>query len=127
MGFQVLSFYQIRELILQEVRNLTGISASDDSDAAIRADFGNETAKEAIESQKQYGAMIKQQEEQNKKAELQNILGQELVNKINTLIDVTSQNKPLPMSGSNFLDVVGHAVQTESNRHGGVPPLIARR
>lgn len=38
MAFITPSFWQIRELILQEVRNLTGITAPDDSDAAIRAD-----------------------------------------------------------------------------------------
>ncbi|MBK0062375.1 MULTISPECIES: baseplate J/gp47 family protein [unclassified Acinetobacter] len=38
MSFSIPTYNQIRQLILQEVRNLTGITAPDDSDAAIRAD-----------------------------------------------------------------------------------------
>lgn len=38
MGYPIPTFAQIRQTILQEVRNLTGVSAPDDSDAAIRAD-----------------------------------------------------------------------------------------
>lgn len=38
MAYSIPTFNQIRNLILQEVRNLTGINAPDDSDAAIRAD-----------------------------------------------------------------------------------------
>nr|WP_298892240.1 baseplate J/gp47 family protein [uncultured Acinetobacter sp.] len=38
MAYSIPTFNQIRNLILQEVRNLTGITAPDDSDAAIRAD-----------------------------------------------------------------------------------------
>lgn len=38
MAYQIQTFNQIRNTILQEIRNSTGISAPDDSDAAIRAD-----------------------------------------------------------------------------------------
>lgn len=38
MAYTVPSFAQTRNLILQEIKNTTGISANDDSDAAIRAE-----------------------------------------------------------------------------------------
>ncbi|MCF8999302.1 baseplate J/gp47 family protein [Acinetobacter nectaris] len=38
MAYSIKSFEQIRKSILQEYRNTTGITASDDSDAGIRAD-----------------------------------------------------------------------------------------
>jgi hypothetical protein len=38
MAYPVKTFAQIRNLITQEIRNLTGLTISDDSDAGIRAD-----------------------------------------------------------------------------------------
>ncbi|MDR8316171.1 hypothetical protein FPK76_25745, partial [Acinetobacter baumannii] len=38
MAFSTKSFSQIRQDIVQEIRNKTGLTINDDSDAAIRAD-----------------------------------------------------------------------------------------
>ena len=47
------SFERIRATILQEIRNLTGITATDDSDAAIRAD-GTASVVEGLYAQQDY-------------------------------------------------------------------------
>ena len=38
MAYSTKTFAQIRKSIIQEYRNITGITSSDDSDAGIRAD-----------------------------------------------------------------------------------------
>ncbi|MFV5413849.1 hypothetical protein [Acinetobacter baumannii] len=58
----------------------------------------------------------------------QNVLSRELINKINTLIDVTGQNKPMNFSGG-LLGAISEHAATEEKRHGApnVPFYLQRR
>ncbi|AOP63328.1 phage tail tape measure protein [Acinetobacter baumannii] len=58
----------------------------------------------------------------------QNVLSRELINKINTLIDVTGQNKPMNFSGG-LLGAISEHAATEEKRHGApnVPLYLQRR
>lgn len=53
MAFSIQNFAQIRHLITQEIRNKTGLTINDDSDAGIRAD-GTASAVEGIYHQQEY-------------------------------------------------------------------------
>lgn len=82
--------------------------------AHVLAAFGNDEAKAAIEAQAKYDQMLAQQEQGNK-------LSADIINKLNSLIAVTSQNKPLPfptMSGGGLLGDISKNAATEEKRHG---------
>lgn len=82
--------------------------------ANILATFGNENASAAIEAQSKYEQMIAQQEQGNK-------LSADMINKLSSLISVTSQNKPLPfptMNGGGLLSDISKNAATEEKRHG---------
>ncbi|RZG77781.1 phage tail tape measure protein [Acinetobacter sp. WCHAc060025] len=82
--------------------------------AHVLAAFGNDEAKAAIEAQAKYDQMLAQQEQGNK-------LSADMINKLNSLIAVTSQNKPLPfptMSGGGLLGDISKNAATEEKRHG---------
>lgn len=84
--------------------------------------FGNDEAKAAIEAQAKYDAMIAEQQQNN-----QHIL--ELNGNVKTLINVTAQNKPLPMSfpsgSSPLMQSMNSA--TEEKRHGAPPAYLLRK
>ncbi|MEG2263003.1 MAG: phage tail tape measure protein [Acinetobacter sp.] len=90
--------------------------------AKTLAVFGNDGAKEALEAQAKYDAMIAQQEQTNK-------ISQDMVSKISTLINVTAQNKPLPMpfaSGSSPLMQSMNSAN-EEKRHGAPPAYLLKK
>ena len=53
-----------------------------------------------------------------------NQLSQEMIGKLNSLISVTQQNKPIPFSASGLLgDITNHAA-AEEKRHGAPPSYM---
>lgn len=95
---------------------IEGTAAGDwigESIAKTLALFGNDEAQAAVEAQAKYNEMIAQQEQSNK-------ISQDVVNKLNSLINVTQQNKPIPVTfpaGGLLGDISRHAA-TEEKRHG---------
>ncbi|OAL81314.1 hypothetical protein AY606_00750 [Acinetobacter sp. SFB] len=84
--------------------------------------FGNDDAKEALENQAKYDQMIAQQEQTNK-------ISQDMVSKISTLINVTAQNKPLPMSFPSGSSPLMQSMNSanEEKRHGAPPAYLLRK
>ena len=84
--------------------------------------FGNDDAKASIEAQAKYDAMIAQQEQTNK-------ISQDMVSKISTLINVTAQNKPLPMSFPSGSSPLMQSMNSanEEKRHGAPPAYLLKK
>ncbi|MEG2263731.1 MAG: phage tail tape measure protein [Acinetobacter sp.] len=81
--------------------------------AEVLAFFGNDEAQASIDAQAKYDEMIAQQEQSNK-------ISQDMATKLSALINVTSQNKPLPFnfpSGGLLGDISRNAAD-EEKRHG---------
>lgn len=72
---------------------------------------------QAIDQYKEQQALLQQQVTEQQQ---QNQLSRDVIGKLNTLINVTEQNKPVNLNGS-LLDAVNGLAQKESNRHGSVP------
>jgi len=89
--------------------------------AKTLAFFGNDEAKAALEAQAAYEAMLSEQSKNNQ-------LSQELVSKIGTLINVTRDNKPIPLQlGSGSLaESFGRpgTASNQENRHGAPKPFM---
>jgi len=80
--------------------------------------LGNEDAKEAVEAQRKYEQMIAEQQQQTQ-------YSRELINKINTLINVTQQNKPsINMGGSSLLGMITQNTAQEEKRYGAPPSYL---
>lgn len=84
--------------------------------------FGNDEAKAAIEAQAKYDAMIAEQQQNN-----QHIL--ELNGNVKTLINVTAQNKPLPMSFPSGSSPLMQSMNSanEEKRHGAPPAYLLKK
>jgi hypothetical protein len=84
-----------------------------------RPDFVQQAIDKSIEAQSQQNTeLLAKQEHANK-------LSQDIVNKLNSLISVTQQNKPIPISTGNLLsDITNHAA-AEEKRHGAFIPWKA--
>ena len=77
-----------------------------------RPDFVQQAIDKSIEAQSQQTAdLIAKQEQANK-------LSQDMIGKLNSLINVTQQNKPIPFSAGNLLESVSNHAATEEKRHG---------
>ena len=61
-------------------------------------------------------------ENQNQLIERQNQLSVDMIGKLNSLINVTQQNKPIPFSSGNLLEAVSGHAKTESSRTGAFIP-----
>lgn len=72
---------------------------------------------QAIDQYKEQQTLLQQQVTEQQQ---QNQLSRDVIGKLNTLINVTEQNKPVNLNGS-LLDAVNGLAQKESNRHGSVP------
>ncbi len=57
-------------------------------------------------------------EEQSKLIEEQNKLSRDVSSKLNTLISVTQQNKPVINLGGSLMDQISQHTRTEEKRHG---------
>lgn len=58
----------------------------------------------------------------------QNQLSQEMINRINALINVTGQNKPMVFNGGgSLLDAISHNAATQEARHGAPPFYLQKR
>lgn len=58
----------------------------------------------------------------------QNQLSQEMINRINALINVTGQNKPMVFNGGgSLLDAISHNAETQEARHGAPPVYLQKR
>ncbi|EKU67607.1 hypothetical protein BFR69_00685 [Acinetobacter pittii] len=58
----------------------------------------------------------------------QNQLSQEMINRINALINVTGQNKPMVFNGGgSLLDAISHNAATQEARHGAPPYYLMKR
>lgn len=77
-----------------------------------RPDFVQQAIDKSIAAQSQQNSeLIAKQEQANK-------LSQDIIGKLNSLISVTQQNKPIPFSASGLIgDITNHA-KTEEKRHG---------
>ena len=77
-----------------------------------RPDFVQQAIDKSIAAQSQQNAeLVAKQEQANK-------LSQDIIGKLNSLISVTQQNKPIPFSASGLIgDITNHA-KTEEKRHG---------
>ncbi|QBK70671.1 phage tail tape measure protein [Acinetobacter johnsonii] len=81
-----------------------------------RPDFVQQAIDKSIEAQSQQTAdLIAKQEQANK-------LSQDMIGKLNSLINVTQQNKPIPFSAGNLLESVSGQAKTESSRTGAFIP-----
>ncbi|OTG60393.1 hypothetical protein B9T36_07165 [Acinetobacter sp. ANC 4204] len=77
-----------------------------------RPDFVQQAIDKSIAAQSEQNAELVAKQEQA------NQLSQEMIGKLNSLISVTQQNKPIPFSASGLLgDITKHAA-TEEKRHG---------
>ncbi len=87
----------------------------------IWAALGSESAKEALEAQAKYDQMIAQQEQNNQ-------YSRELIGNIKTLINVTSQNKPVfNFPGSPLMQSMSSSAGNEEKRHGAPPAYLMRK
>lgn len=83
--------------------------------------FGNDNAKAALEAQAKYDQMIAEQQTNNQ-------YSKELIGSIKTLINVTSQNKPMiNMPGSPFMQSMSSNSANEEKRHGAPPAYLMRK
>ena len=88
--------------------------------AKTLAFFGNDEAQAAIEAQAKYDEMIAQQQQANQ-------LSADMIGKLNSLITVTSLNKPIPMqfpkfpTAASLLDSISNKTATEEQRYGAPP------
>ncbi|WP_238796974.1 phage tail tape measure protein [Acinetobacter pittii] len=58
----------------------------------------------------------------------QNQLSQEMINRINALINVTGQNKPMVFNGGgSLLDAISHNAATQEARHGAPPFYLQKK
>lgn len=81
-----------------------------------RPDFVQQAIDKSIAAQSQQTAdLIAKQEQANK-------LSQDMIGKLNSLINVTQQNKPIPFSSGNLLEAVSGHAKTESSRTGAFIP-----
>lgn len=81
-----------------------------------RPDFVQQAIDKSIAAQSQQTAdLIAKQEQANK-------LSQDMIGKLNSLINVTQQNKPIPFSAGNLLESVSGQAKTESSRTGAFIP-----
>lgn len=89
--------------------------------AKTLAVFGNEDAKAALDAQAKYDQMIAEQQTNNQ-------YSKELIGSIKTLINVTSQNKPvINMPGSPLIQSMSSNPATEEKRHGAPPSYLMRK
>ena len=89
--------------------------------AKTLAVFGNEDAKAALEAQAKYDQMIAEQQTNNQ-------YSKELIGSIKTLINVTSQNKPvINMPGSPLMQFMSSNSANEEKRHGAPPAYLMRK
>ncbi|WP_336148217.1 phage tail tape measure protein [Acinetobacter ursingii] len=89
--------------------------------AKTLAVFGNEDAKAALEAQAKYDQMIAEQQTNNQ-------YSKELIGSIKTLINVTSQNKPvINMPGSPLMQSMSSNSANEEKRHGAPPAYLMRK
>lgn len=79
--------------------------------AQFLALFGNDDAQQALESNAKYEQMIAEQQQTNQ-------ISKDMVSKLNSLINVTSQNKPIPMNMGGLLGDISKHAATEEKRHG---------
>ena len=88
--------------------------------AKTLAFFGNDEAQAALEAQAKYDEMIAQQQQANQ-------LSADMIGKLNSLITVTSLNKPIPMqfpkfpTAASLLDGISNKTATEEQRYGAPP------
>lgn len=83
--------------------------------------FGNEDAKAALDAQAKYDQMIAEQQTNNQ-------YSKELIGSIKTLINVTSQNKPvINMPGSPLIQSTSSNSGHEEKRHGAPPSYLMRK
>ena len=101
VGYEL--FKPLDDLLYGKIAGLFG--ASED-----RPDF----VQMAIEKSQEQKAVL---EQQNQLIEKQNLMSGDMVNKLNTLISVTQQNKPMMMGGGLMDQITQHA-QAEQKRHG---------
>ncbi len=89
--------------------------------AKTLAVFGSEDAKAALEAQAKYDQMIAEQQTNNQ-------YSKELIGSIKTLINVTSQNKPvINMPGSPLMQSMSSNSANEEKRHGAPPAYLMRK
>ena len=83
--------------------------------------FGNDNAKAALDAQAKYDQMIAEQQTNNQ-------YSKELIGSIKTLINVTSQNKPvINMPGSPLMQSMSSNSANEEKRHGAPPAYLMRK
>ena len=83
--------------------------------------FGNDNAKAALEAQAKYDQMIAEQQTNNQ-------YSKELIGSIKTLINVTSQNKPvINFPGSPLMQSMSSNSANEEKRHGAPPAYLMRK
>ena len=83
-----------------------------------RPDFVQQAIDKSIAAQSEQNAELVAKQEQA------NQLSQEMIGKLNSLISVTQQNKPIPFSASGLLgDITNHAA-AEEKRHGAPPSYM---
>ena len=102
VGYEL--FKPLDDLIYGKIAGLFG--ASED-----KPDF----VKMAIEKSQEQKAVL---EQQNQLIERQNQLSADMVNKLNSLISVTQQNKPVINMGGSLMDQISQHARNEEKRHG---------
>lgn len=77
-----------------------------------RPDFVQQAIDKSIAAQSQQNSeLVAKQEQANK-------LSQDIIGKLNSLISVTQQNKPIPFNTGNLLNDISNHAKTEEKRHG---------
>lgn len=105
------------------VEAVTGYKPERRSAIEMYADSHKENQQELIQQQEKWFApLIDKQDKQNQ-------LSQELINKINTLINVTGQNKPTINFSGGLLGAISENAAAEEKRHGAsnIPLYLQRR
>ncbi|MBK0063972.1 MULTISPECIES: phage tail tape measure protein [unclassified Acinetobacter] len=76
---------------------------------------------QAIDKNKEQQALLQQQVAEQQQ---QNQLSRDMIGKLNTLINVTGQNKPTFSFGGSLLDGISQNAQQQEKRHGAPPPYM---
>lgn len=81
-----------------------------------RPDFVQQAIDKSIAAQSQQNSeLVAKQEQANK-------LSQDIIGKLNSLINVTQQNKPIPFNATGLLGDISNHAATEEKRHGAFIP-----
>lgn len=111
--------YGIGTVISNQIEGTAVSDKIGETIAKTLALFGNEDAKAAVAAQQAYDQMLSEQARSNQ-------LSAELSSKIGTLINVTRENKPIPLNlnGLSLAQSFGKTPAAQENRHGAAKPFM---